>query len=274
MILNNILYGGFMSFSKIVISESFKDLKIILRDPKLLIISFVVLFVNTQLTNHYMITHSFLVVILSILITLPFNTYQYYRIGRLIQTKQKKIIENKYKGFGTRLGQFIKAILVFTLVSLGLATSISIIAGIIFFIVYKIGFFQITLFLIFKILLVLFLTISMIVFLIRTLLFVPLSILNDTMRPINLSLELTKGYFWRLSLNILVPVIFGLLNMIIVYFLSPLLGPNSIILNIITLPLNVISINMYAIILINSMYYVMNKDSENIVQTDSSFEAI
>lgn len=274
MILNNILHGGFMSFSNIVIKESFKDLKIILRDPKLLVISFIVLFVNTQLTNSYISTHSLLVVLFSILITLPFNAYQYYRIGSLIQNKQKKIIENKYRGLGTRFMQFIKALLIFTLVSIGLMASISIIAGIVFFIVYKSGSFPFTLFLIYKILFGLLLAISMIIFLVRTLIFVPLSILSDTIRPINLSLELTKGYFWRLSLNVLVPAIFGLLNMLIVFFLSPLLSPNSIALNVISLPLNTISINMYAIILINSMYYLMNKDTENNIQKNSSFESI
>lgn len=228
-------------FIKSVLKDSFKELKFALKNPKLLIFSSLVVLVNTFFVfKYYVMVKPLLVLIPLVIINLFFATFQYSSLGKIIHSKDKKIIKNMKLSFVSRLIKLIKVILVLIiiagLIAAGLMGLFMVIEGIalkgaggygLAFIIER--FYKMAT------------SIILILFMARALLSVPLCILDDTYRPIHLSLEITDGYFWRLStVGILIPSFFIYLNAYVSTFLLNFLKLNFIFINIITLPISVV----------------------------------
>lgn len=262
-------------FVKSVLRDSFKELKVALKNPKLVIVSLIMMFVNVFVGfKFYFVTRQLLILVFLSIVNVLFIVFQYSSLGKIIHSKEKKIVKNKNLSYGERLVKFIKVILVLALIIIGIVISLFFIFSVIYSIISSgvggDGLFSI----IARFSKIISIVVTT-VFTTRVLLCIPLSILDNTYRPIHLSLEITKGYFWRLTVvEILIPLIFTGINTIIASFLLAFVNTNLMIVSIITLPINLIVTTLSTIIIINSMYYLMNKELLDVRKIKSEVESV
>lgn len=262
-------------FVKNVLKDSFKDLKVALKNPKLVIVSLIMMFVNVFVVfKFYLATKQLLTLVLLAIINILFIAFQYSSLGKIIHSKEKKIIKDKNLSYRERLVKFIKVLLVLALIIIGIVISLIFIFFIISSIIGRgVGGYGLVFILanFSKIISIIIMT----VFTMRVSLCIPLSILDNTYRPIHLSIEITKGYFWRLVVvEVLIPLIFTSINTFIASFLLTFVNSNVMVVSLMTLPINLIVTTLSTIIIINSMYYLMNKDLLNVRKIKSEVEVI
>lgn len=262
-------------FVKSVLRDSFKELKVALKNPKLVIVSLIMMFANVFVVfKFYLTTKQFLILVPLVILNILFITFQYSSLGKIIHSKEKKIVKNKNLSYGERLVKFIKVLLVLALIIIGIVISLIFIFFVISSIIGRgVGGYGLVFILarFSKIISIVVMT----VFTTRVLLCIPLSILDNTYRPIHLSLEITKGYFWRLAVvEIIIPLIFTGINTIIASFLLVFVNSNPMVVTVIILPINFIVTILSTIIIINSMYYLMNKDLFDVRKIKSEVESV
>ncbi len=108
-------------FVKSVLKDSFKELKLVLKDYKLLIVTSVVLAISSYIANE-MVQNKRIVLILDLLtMNLFFGVYQYSALGKLINSKNKKVMEEVSKGYWNKLFRLIGTCVVIALISAGVA---------------------------------------------------------------------------------------------------------------------------------------------------------
>lgn len=260
-------------FVKSVLKDSFKELKLVLKDYKLLIVTSVVLAISSYIANE-MVQNKRIVLILGLLtMNLFFGVYQYSALGKLINSKNKKVMEEVSKGYWNKLFRLIGTCVVIALISAGVA--ILVIVGFKILLLITGGnllfFFMMSGFrYIFDFIPIIFI----LVLVVRVLPSIPLSILDNTVRPVHLSLEISKGYFFRIFfINTCIPVVM-LSIVVMLNVLLSFISPNKIITSLIAIPFNFINLTLTALFLINSTYYLLNKDKLLKQNKEKSFEEV
>lgn len=262
-------------FVKNVLKDSFKELKVALKNPKVFLFTLIIMSVNVLLIFRYNITlRPPLMLIPIAIVSLFLITFQYNSLGRIIHSKDKKIVKDMSLGFITRFFKLLEVLFVLLLIGVLIA---GILIGV-FAVIEKIvsignggyglafvieRFYKVTT------------LICFFLFMLRALLCIPLCILDDTIRPIHLSLEITKGYVWRLIIvDSIIPGILIFLIKLFAIFMLMVLHLNLTITGLIILPISTVVTILSIIIMINSMYYLMNKDLLDVRKIESEVESV
>lgn len=266
-------------FVKSVLKDSFKELKLVLKDYKLMIVTLITLLINSYFKNSIILRENTGALIIIAILGLFFSVYQYSALGKLISSKDKKIMEGVSKSYWSRFFRLLGTILLILLIFIGLALVLGIIllilqliisGGNLFSLYYRRGILFSGFLGIFNIIG----TLILLFLLARILISIPLSILDDTNRPINLSLEISKGYiFGVFFVNICVNGA-GLYTLGIMEKLLSSQSSNAILNSIILMPFNFICSTLIVLFLINSTYYLLNRDKLLKQNKEKSFEEV
>ncbi|MBN1467917.1 MAG: hypothetical protein JXM74_02715 [Fusobacteriaceae bacterium] len=266
-------------FVKSVLKDSFKELKLVLKDYKLMIVTLIALLINSYFKNSIILRESTGALIIMAILGLFFGVYQYSALGELISSKDKKIMEGVSKGYWSRffrlLGTSLLLILIFIGLVIVLTITLTIVTYILAMIISKGDLVRLYFdreFLLSGLLKIYYVPMIILLFLLaRILISIPLSILDDTDKPINLSLEISKGYIFGVFF---VNICFSGFMLYTLVLIEKILNFNMIINLIILIPLNFLFSTLIALFLINSTYYLLNKDKLLKQNKEKSFEEV
>lgn len=260
---------------KSIFKDSFNEFMVVIKNVKLIAFTLIAIIVNLAL-QRFQGTNTVLIYILllpMLIVNLVLNIYQYITIPKLITTKKKDLIkffQLNYKDYGNSIINLVKSMVVLILVSIGVIVSIALITVIFAFICGKVFDISKTMAIIMTSILMVVAVIFMLIAIVRLYLFVPLTILVDVDKPLNYCWKISKGNFWKILCIILFTIILSLPSML---FLT-VFKNSPVMLFIVGTPLNCVISNIIVLISINTLYYVMNKDSLSNAEEPLNVETI
>lgn len=239
-------------FVKSVLRDSFKELSLTLKDPKIVIVFTIYFLLNSFILKFFSGKEIFLILIIWIPLMSFLYTFLTQVVLKIININDKKIDCNNNFSFGMK---FLRCL--FSCIKIRFITAIVMfIIPLLSPIIDKIGNSFLSLVIIFGII---------ITILVRTSLYVPISILDDAKEIIRSSFKMTKGNFWKLAILNLIPLIF----LSLIFIIQKILNLSLIMSILISFPFGFINVLLLILIPLNSWYYLKKEELQTIIVKES-----